>query len=420
MATTNSVGKILNPLSTSRTGGVVPSANIIVDVADWAEALEPRRTPILSRCKKGKAVNAIKHEWGQSYHTPISGTIAEDLTDSETDVDLASGNGDYVQPWMVLEVIDWQAGSDSTRLDYSTREEIVVRTVDGSDTIPAVQRGAGGTTAAVHSSGAYWGVVGVALPYSTDFQLSPFTRGDRLYNFPQRFYAEVSADVAARHTPDYEIKGDALLHDLKEQQMLLKHYLERAVVSGGRQEGDANGTPTTTTQNPYKFGGIDYFITNHSGRVVNMSGNTLSAYDLEDVLADMYKEIDDGGAKTLVMGVDTARIFDTLLNPIRQATMADASINLMVDTLKFRWGKVEINATQHMPEGSILFVDFSDISVHPYAGCNWSTKTIATNGPYDKMAVWGDFTMEVKRVTRMAKLHNFNTDLTAYPRREWF
>jgi hypothetical protein len=202
--------------------------------------------------------------------------------------------------------------------------------------------------------------------------------------------------------------------------MLQKHYLERAIVSGGRQEGDANGSPTTTTQNPYKLGGIDYFITNHSGRVTNMSGKTLSAYDLEDVLADMYKEIDDGGAKTLIMSVDTARIFDTLLNPIRQATVSDSSVNLMVERMKFRWGEVEINATQHMPDGSILFVDFSDIFVSPRKGGNWSTRTIATDGPYDSMAIWGEFTLECRKVQRMAKLHNFNTDLSAYPRREWF
>jgi hypothetical protein len=134
----------------------------------------------------------------------------------------------------------------------------------------------------------------------------------------------------------------------------------------------------------------------------------------------MYKEIDDGGAKTLLMGVDTARIFDTMLNPIRQATVKDSSVNLTINTINFRWGQVEIQHTQHMPEGSILFVDFSKIRVLPYAGCNWSTKTIATDGPYDKMAIWGDFTFEVTQVNRMAKLHNFNTDLAAYPRKEYF
>jgi hypothetical protein len=418
MSATYSTGKLLNPFSTSVTGGLVPAANIMVDVGPWAEALEPRRTPILSRCKKGKAQEHMKHEWGQSYHVPVSGTINEALDASETDLTLTTGEGAYVQPWMVLEVVDYVSGT--TRLDWSTREEVVVRAVDGTDVLPAIQRGAGGTTAVTHNSGAYWGVAGVAMPYNTDFQLSPFVRGDRLYNYSQRFYGMVGGDDVGRHEPDYENKTDVVLKDLREQTMLQKFYLERAIVSGGRQAGDANGTPTTTTQNPWKTGGLDYFITNHSGRVTNMSGKTLSAYDLEDVLADMYKEIDDGGAKTLIMSVDTARIFDTLLNPIRQATVADSSINLMVDKLKFRWGEVEIQPTQHLRDGMILFVDFSDITVYPRKSGNWTTKTLSTDGPYTKMAIWGEFGVRVEKPQRMAKLHNFNTDLTAYPRREWF
>jgi hypothetical protein len=418
MAATYSSGKLLNPFSSSVTGGLVPSANVIVDVSDWADALEPRRTPILSRCGTAGAYEYMKREWGQSYHVPVSGTIAEALDNSETAIDLTTGEGVYIQPWMVLEIIDYFDGT--TRLDYSTREEIVVRSTDGTNTLPAVQRGAGGTTAVTHDSGAYWGVCGVALPYNTDFQLSPFVRGDRLYNYSQRFYGMVGADVVARNSPDYENKTDILLKDLKEQTMLQKFYLERALVSGGRQEGDANGTPTSTTQNPHKMGGLDFFITNHSGRVTNMSGATLSAYDLEDILADMFKEIDDGVTKTLVMSIDTARIFDTMLNPIRQATVSDTSVKLHVKTIEFRWGTIEIMPTQHMFDGSILFVDFSKIKVYPRKGAAWQTKTIATNGPYDKMAIWGEYGCQITEVTKMAKLHNFNTDLTAYARKEWF
>ncbi len=418
MTASYSTGKLLNPFSSTVTGGLVPDANVIVDVGPWAEALDPRRTPILSQCKKGKAQEHMKHEWGQSYHVPVNGTINEPLDASETAIDLAAGEGKYLQPWFVLEVVDYVTGT--TRLDWATREEIVIRTIDGTDTIVNSQRGAGGTTAVAHNTGAYWGVCGVAMPYNTDFQLSPFVRGDRLFNYSQRFYGMVGADVVARHEPDYEHKTDIMLADLREQTMLQKFYLEKAIVQGGRQAGDGNGTPTTSTQNAYKTGGLDYFITNHSGRVVNMAGKTLSAYDLEDVLADMFKEIDDGGAKTLIMSVDTARIFDTLLNPIRQATVADKSINLMVDELKFRWGTLKIQPTQHLRDGSILFVDFKDITCYPRKGANWTTKTLATDGPYDKMAIWGEFGVRVERPQRMAKLHNFNTDLSAYARNEWF
>lgn len=417
MSVTNSAGKILNPLSTSRTGGVVPAANVIVDVGDWADALEPRTTPILTRCKKLPTGKAIKHEWGQSYHTAISGTIGEALDSSETDLTLASGEGLLMQPWFVLRVTDFFDGT--TRKDHSTSELILVRATDGTDTIPSVQRGMGGSTAQAHDSGAAWEVVGVALPYSTDFQMSPFTRGDRLFNYPQRFYGEVGADRVARGIDDYENKGDILLKDLKKETIKQKHLLERAVVAGGRHEGDANGTPTTSTQTPYMTGGIDYFITNHSGRVVNMAGATLSAYDLEDIMADMYNEIDDGGAKTLLMSVNTARTFDSFLNPIREATVSDDTINLTVNKIRLRFGEIEVEHTRYLDDGVILFVDFSDIGVYPMPKANWSTEKIPTKGPYDVMAIWGEFGVEVREVTRMAKLHNFNTDLSAYPRREW-
>lgn len=420
MAITNSAGKIQNPFSTAITGGTVPSANVMIDVGPWADALEPRKTRILTRCKKLGAVEHMKHEWGQSYYREIKGTTAEALDNFETAIDLTSGEGKLLQPWHVIRVIDWVSGS-TTRLDYSTAETMVIKShPSGSDTLATVQRGAGGTTAVAHSSGAYWEVIGTALPYSTDFSLSPTTRGDRLYNYSQRFYGVAGADEIARHEPDYENKTDILLKDLERETLYQKFLLEQAVVKGGRQVGDANGSGTDTTQTSHMMGGIDYFITNHSGRVTNMAGATLSAYSLEDILADIYKEIEgDVEALTLMMSVNTARIFDTLLNPIRQATVSDNSVNLVMNKITYRWGTVEIEPTRHLDDGNILFVDFSKIGVYPRKGGDWKQKVLATQGPYDKTAIWGEFGLRVEEVTKMAKLHNFNTDLTAYPRSEY-
>lgn len=417
MAVTRNIGQRLNPVSSSVTGGLIPSANVIVKIDSWADALEPRRTPILTRCKTGKAVDLQKFEWGQNYHIPLTGTLGASLNNSATTVTLSAGtfpvgNGASLQKYHVLEIIDYVAGT--TRLDYSTRELVLLTDdPDGSTTLTNVKRGFG-TSAVAHNDKAYWGIVGVAMPYNTDFTMSPIIRGDRIYNVPQRFFGMVGADVAARNTPQYGIEGDPMLFDMKETTLNLKHLLERSLVSGQRYESTNAGTE------PSAFGGIDYFVTNHSGRVNDLGGRTLSAYDLEDILRDMYKEIDDGGAKTMIMGPDTASIFDSLLNPIRQATVTDSSVNLVVDSVKFRWGQLEIMPTQHLPEGQILFVDFADISVHPYKGCAWSTKTLSTDGPYDKMAIWGDYTVKVDKPQRMGKIMNFNTDLSAYPRKEFF
>lgn len=414
MAITASIGKSLNPLSSALTGGLIPSDNVIVNVAAWADALEPRDTPVLSKIKTGPAVNNPKIEWGQSYRAPLTGTVAEPLDTTEVAIDLAAGEGKLMQKWYVLAITDFLLGS-TTQLDYSTREEVIIDTEpDGTDTI-TVKRGNGSGTGVAHTTGARWEIVGVAMPYNTDFSLSPFVRGDRIYNHPQRFYGEVAADVAARNTPTYETAGDQFLKDFKEQTMLQKHLLEKTIVAGQRLTGNA-----ATAAIPHKMGGLDYFITNHSGRVTNCGGSTLSAYDFDDVFRDIFKEIRGGNRLTFLAGPDTTAVFDTLINRYRQATMSDTKINLLTDSIGTRFGTLDIQPTQHMPEGIVLLVPFERVSLRPYKGCSWSTKEIATDGPYDKRAIWGDYTLVCEEINRYAKVWNFDTNLDNYDRRDWF
>ena len=132
MAATSFLGQSTNPLSLARTGGTYPTANEIINVSSWADALEPQLTPIQSRVKKGEAVDNPTLRWGQSYRTAVSGNTAAALDTTETDVTFASSEGKLLQRYMVLEIIDYVAGT--TRLDYTTREEVIVNeTPDGTD-----------------------------------------------------------------------------------------------------------------------------------------------------------------------------------------------------------------------------------------------------------------------------------------------
>lgn len=133
-----------------------------------------------------------------------------------------------------------------------------------------------------------------------------------------------------------------------------------------------------------------------------------------------FKELVDGGAKTILAGVDTSSIFDSILNPYRRGDLKSKSIDLMTESIGLRWGNVSFDSTWHLREGVLLFVDFSDITVHPYKGCSWSTKVVPTAGPYDQKAIWGDYTMKANRLQRMAKIHNFTVNLDSYGRRSFF
>ena len=421
MAITGTIGASLNPLS-GVTGASISSDHLIPDIAAWAEAIDPEETPIWTKCKKIGAHDQDKLEFGQSYRRRMEGTIAEALDATETAIDLTAATGtqgdiNSLKKWNVIEVIDYAAGS-TERLDYTTREEMLVDTLPTTTNTVTVKRGNNlGGTGVTHESGAYWAVCGTAMPYNKDFELSPTVRGDKLYNRFQRFYEMCESDIAARNTPTYEIKGDALLEDFKRATQRMKWEAERTLVSGQRVDGNAAAGDLAL---PPKMGGIDYFITNHSGRVTNLAGVTLSLYHLDDILRDQYKKTTAGGGTTMLMSIDTATMLDSMLNPARQGTLQDTSANLYLETIKFRLGQLEIMQTQHMPNGTILFVDFKDISIVPYKGCQWQDRVVPSNGPYDKLAIWGQYSVMIERVTRMAKLHNFNQDMAAYPRSEYF
>lgn len=403
--------KVMNPVPAARTGGTIPTGNEIISVAKWVDALEPRKTEILDRIKKsGFTVESLKYQWGQSYRLPFSSTTTAVLDATETAITLVANEGKFFQYAAVLEIIDYKTNG---QLDMTTREEVWVATM--ADTAPVVVRGNMSGTGVAHAAGAYVGQIGTALPYATEFKLTPVYRGDQLFNYPQRFYAEVAADKAAQHTPTWEHKSNILYSDFEDAASYQRWLLEQTVVLGTRFEGDGNGQFAATTQKPYKMGGIDYFITNHSGRVVNLNGGKLTTSSFESILREMYKEIEDGGSKTLLMSADAAAALDTIITPFRIADEKTTSMTLFTEKLKFRWGTLEIMPTQHLKGDVIYFVDFDKMAVVPYAGCDWSTQEMPVNAPVDMRAFWGDFCFLMEAPHSMAKLYNFTTDLRLYP-----
>ena len=401
----------VNTVETSVTGGSIPDANKIIEVADWIDRLAPYDTPLLTSVGYGKAIDQDVYYWGQSYQTPLEGVLGEDLDNVETGVDVATGTGERFWPWCVIAVTDYDVNG---YLDHSTTEIMVVSSIS-NDTL-TVARGEGGTSAVTHTgtgaNPAHVDIIGTALPQNTDFELSPITRGDQAYNYFERLYGMVQADQAARNQPTYENPTDVLLADAEETGKQLKILLEKAMYRGGRQRG-VIGTPTATL-----MGGLDTFITSN---VTDVGGANLSVYSLESELRDQWKTVGaDNIATKFLMGPDTAAIFDTTLNPYREADMSDTSANFVFDKIRFRWGTYDLMVSRHCPEGLIYGIRPEYISVHPFKGCNWQIMDVPTEGPYQKRAVWGDFSLCVKGEATMFKLHGFNSNFDSYPRNEYF
>ncbi len=419
----------LNPVGDDRAGGRIPSGNMPINISGWADELERQDTPFLSRIKSGSAVNGIKNEWGQSFMTPIEGRLGAATTASSDEITLydengSAGGGKLVTPWMVLELVPYLDAA-KTRLDTTAKEQVIIRYVTG-DTAKVIRDNNASSQGSwpVIATGSYWRIVGVAAPYNRDFVMAPYTRGSRIYNYPQRFMGMVGADIAAQNTSDYEFSGNRMTDDFKNEVRRQKVFLDRALLEGKMLEGNNFDVPVGADLDvlPYKMDGIDSLITKHSGRVTNLLQNRLSPWDVESLMRDQFKDIGgDGGAKTILCGVDTSSVFDYLLLPFMGGFGPNTkSISLEVTSFNTRFGKIEFQMMHHLEEGKLLFVDMSDISLHPYKGCSWSTKVVHTAGPYEQKAIWGDYTMKADRLQRMAKIHNFTVDLDAYGRRAYF
>lgn len=396
-----------NTYDTGVTNGTIPLANKKINVVDWVMRLEPYETPMLSTIGIGDEIDQDIFYWGQSYQTPQTSNTAEAVDLTETAIDVTTNHGELFSKYMVVAITDYKAGS-STLLDLTTRELIWLNADVSNDTLNCV-RGVGGTSAATHSSGAFVEIVGSAMPQLNDFSITPITRGDQAYNYFQRFQTSAVADEAARKQPTWENPGDILLDDMAEKAKIEKIHLEKAIFQGGRQRGVPGVTPDM-------FGGIDTFVTTN---VTNVGGARLSVYTIQDELRDLYKAVGDNKATKFVMGPDTAAMFDTLLNPYREATWDTTTVSLSLKNVNMRFGNFDILMHRYCPEGIVYGLRFDKMKVHPFKGRNWQTKDIATDGPYDRKGLSGDFSFKLAAEHTMFKLHNFDVNPDSYPRGEY-
>jgi len=396
-----------NTFPTSVSGGTIPDANRKIDISEWAEALEPRRTPLLTEIGIGPAIDQRPFYWGQSSLVAVETTLGADHTNSTTTLTVASGAGAILQKYMVIELTDYVAGS-TTVLDETTREIVIVTAEPSGDTA-GIARGQSGTTGLAHTSGCRALIIGVAEPELQFHTIAPVTRGSQLFNYFQRFQGGVKADIAAQNMPTWENPTNPMLAGFELEQLKQKYFLEMAIWRGGRQAGDPT-TPLGAT-----MGGLDTFITTN---VTNLNSAKLTPRVLEAELRDLVKTV-EGGAEgiKLYMSYDTAAIFDTVIDPIRMATADATALSLYTDKIRFRFGTFDITTSHNCRNGVIYGLRPKNLSVRPFKGANWHMSEIAgdANGAdHDQKFISGDFSLMVEREKELFKLYGFDQLLDDY------
>ena len=395
-----------NTYSTGITGGVVPgdaaTGHVIRYVDGFVDALEPEETPFLTLFGTGPEIDQRKVEWGQSYNLPHVVGLNTTMNNSQTTIIVNSGEGSYLQQYMVLRIIDPTNGDEIVWISVAPGSW-------GSADTPTIVRAQGGTSAVVHTAPLTVQVIGIAEPQNVDHPQGSYLYGDWQYNYFERFGLYLQFDKAARYQPNWERKGDLLKTEITEKGKDLKILLEKALIYGRRQAG----TPDPSAKRPEMLGGITQFLTTN---VYNQSSAALTIAALETATADVWNKVGAKMPTTLWMNMNTKRIVDRLIEPIRFTNMGpkETSIDLRLTNVRLETGDFSFGVNRYMPDGEIWGIDSSMGKVHPGKNLAWHLKEIATGGDYDKLAVSGDYTFVLKAERKQFRIYGFDTTLANY------
>ena len=377
-------------------------------VVGYVEALAPMDTPLLKMIKKGKSYNQPKIEWITGADVSHTSATAEAVDSSETAIDVTSGHGVRFQKYQTIAVYE---DDDWGEPDFATRELMWVTDVN-TDTLTVV-RAQGGTSAGTFSSGATIEILGTAVPEGEDFVVSPDAYGTFYSNYFQLFQKGARISEEGNVTPDWEFQnGNHIARIMRRVTMRAKREMEKTLIQGGSQQGtNASGS----SQRPSMMSGINDFIVT-AGDVTNLNGRPITPFDIEQSGKNLWDSVGDAAAKKLLMSMNSARMFDGILQKYKEGRLNDTSVDLTFDKFTTRFGQFEIVPTRWVPEGIVLGINTDELSIHPYEGMDWTEKEHSTDGAYIWRSVYAKYTLKCLAPETFFKLYNFSTDLDDYGR----
>ena len=385
---------------TTTNGGTVSTAEAIDKVVTWVDSLETWKTPLYNEFKSNESVDNELWQWGQSYKIELDTVLNGATLAAATTFAVPAGLGGIFQERMILQVANPTTTSNGDIPDPTNAETVQVASVSG-DTVTL-----SGAFANAHADGALVAIVGIDEEQNSEHTEAPRKRGQKFWNAPQRFQAKLTADKRAQNQLTWENPTNSLLTDFNTEIVKQRVLIDRAITRGVRQ--------IETSSQASRFGGINQFLTTN---VVNLAGAVLTAEDLEDILVDLWYTMEESASKRLYMSMTTARIWDAVLQPTRQATVRDDSLNTVIRRYTLRTGTYDIMPAHSIPEGEIYILDPSLIKLKPFKGLDWHKSgrdgsTFAVD--HDVKAISGDFTLEVRSEHAMARLYNFDNRLASY------
>lgn len=400
----------------------IPTANKKRSVARWVEAKENRTdnwTKWATRSSDEK--DQIEIESGQSYAPFITTTIGTQTTNNSQNIVVASTA--LLRVGDQLKIEDFYSGS-TTEYDDTLSERLTILSITNGTTFVA-DRHEGELTSGnwfVHPVSSKVTVVARAQNYNEPFPDAITFRGDLIVNHAQRLDSgEVTYDLAAVQTPDFEAPGGHYMRDIMYWKNELPNYRNDVFINGRKRTGDYTATPKI----PYRLGGAIWSAEQVGANVVPITGQ-LNPFDFSDIFEDLATNHTDGPGDTIWMAPRMVSIWSEMMLPYKGMFGGAENTLNMATNLTTYFGKVSQNGLKHdnrWPPSKILITSKADWEWGNFKNMDW---TYVERGPEELGAFqqsWtmgGDFWQLCKNYTHQRLLTAIDIRKDLYPARTNF
>lgn len=389
----------------SATYGTVPATHVPIFIDSWVDSLQQWETPVLSEIGIGDELPTRKPQWGDggilTQYVTFGGGLSSGTTTGAT---VGTGEAALLHRYMHLNVYDVDADGNVL---WTTREDVMVNNQPTADNGVDLVRGWGDTSATTFAANARGYIDYSSLPEGQDFVPTPDIFGSLYDNRFQMFFKEAVVTEQHNRLELYEYgDGPHMTRMMEFRGRQLRKELEKAAILGEKNVGDG------ATNNPHTMDGVLGFV--QAANLWNLNGLRITPWDIDTAGVRLWDTVGDARAKRLWMSMNTARLFDGILDKFRQADMDDTRFDSRLTGFQTRVGEFTIQHIRGMPDGLVLGVNVGDLKVRPFAGQRWHEKDISTAGAYLKRAIYGEYTLIVKDPSTIFALYNFDQNINNY------
>ena len=364
------------------------------DVSDLIGIISPYETPLLDALGDPmKEATSTHHEWLEDELLPNKDAINDDtFTDPAADTDFVVDNGSRFRV------------GDQIQVEGSEELMLVTAVDTGTNTLTVV-RGYGGTTAEDLADNQVINILGNAALEGADKPGVRFTNRSRCGNYTQIFTAAVEVsgtDVAASQLG----LADEMDYQKQERLRELLRDLENTVINGSQPGSNPEGSSSVRRS---MKGIIQHLSTNvfHTGDSGFPTGNDLNEAKINYVLRRIW-ESSNGNVDLIVVGGFQKRKINAFTADSRSYAANDTTFTDMISIYESDFGVCRIVTTRWLPQGAVLLLDSSRVSVLPLAGRSFHFKPLASSGDYECGELIGEYTVELKNEAA----HGLIRDLT--------